>query len=84
MIQPIPGCCPNVTIGELPTSFKESMTYYECVAFLTAKINELINEFNNVVDEKLSIYINEHFNDIMMDAIYDESTETLTLSLTEG
>lgn len=75
-------CCkPCVTIGELPTSFIDSMSYYECIVCLTKKMDEIIKAFNNIIDGKISEYIDLRFNDMMLDALYEAPTETLVLYL---
>lgn len=63
----------------IPLAFDESMSYLEDIACLKAKINEVITFVNDVIDEKITEYIDERFNDIMLDAMYDASTETLVL-----
>ena len=78
-------CCqPGVTIGELPTSFIESLSYYECIACLTKKMNEIVKAFNDIIDVKINEYIDQRFNDMMLDAMYDAPTETLILYLNDG
>lgn len=67
----------------IPLAFDESMSYYEQLCCLIAKMNELINVFNDTITEELQEYIEEHFNDIMLNAMYDSDTETLTLYLDE-
>ncbi|MBR5795298.1 MAG: hypothetical protein IKY26_04085 [Erysipelotrichaceae bacterium] len=76
--------CVPVTIGEIPSSFKESLSYYEAIAVLIDKVNELSDFVNTILTQQLSAYIDQRFNDMMIDAMYDAPTETLTLSLTEG
>lgn len=84
MIPPLkPKCCgkPIVTIGELPTSFVESMSYYEALCFMAQKFNELIFVFNNIIEGAINEYIEKRFNDIMLDTMYEAETETLILYL---
>ncbi|MBO7712160.1 MAG: hypothetical protein J6S85_01255 [Methanobrevibacter sp.] len=76
-------CITKVTVGEIPSSFKESLSYYEALCVVIDKVNELATLFNTILLDKISAYINEHFNDIMMDALYEASTETLILKLSE-
>lgn len=68
----------------IPLAFDESMSYYECICKLTAKINELISVFNEELTDELTAYIDERFNEIMIDAMYDSSTETLILYLSNS
>ena len=76
------GMC--VTVGEISSSFKESLSYYEAISVLIDKVNELSQFVNTVLTRELSEYIDERFNDMMIDAIYDSATETLVLSITDG
>lgn len=59
----------------------DSVTQYQMLAKLSEKVNELISVFNESVDNNIKDYIDKRFNDIMIGAIYDEETETLTLSI---
>jgi hypothetical protein len=63
----------------LPLLYDDSLSYYEILCKLSNKMNEIIGEINtefkNTIDEKIDIY----FNNLMIDAIYDEKTETIYL-----
>ena len=65
----------------IPLAFDESMSYYEQLCKITGKINEIITVFNNELTEQLEEYIDQRFNDIMLDAMYDAEHETLILYL---
>ena len=65
----------------IPLAFDESMSYYENICGLVAKMNEIIDFANNELTEKIEAYINEQFNNIMLDTMYDAETETLTMFL---
>lgn len=71
----------NMTIGELPASYLQSMTYEEQLIFLSKKMQEIIDFANNELSEKLEIYIDERFNEIMINSMYDSENETLILYL---
>lgn len=73
--------CMCYTTKVIPLAFDESMSYYEQICKLTAKMNELISFANNELTEQLKEYINEEFNNMMLDTMYDAETETLTLFL---
>ena len=75
------GCRPCVTIGELPTTFIESMSYYEALYFICEKLNDLIVVVNNIIDGAINEYIDKRFNDMMIDTMYEAETETLILFL---
>ena len=75
-------CQPRQTTYKvIPLAFDESMSYYEQICTITAKMNELISVFNNQLTQELKDYIDERFNDIMLDSMYDPETETLILYL---
>ena len=71
------GCCYSQKV--IPLAFDESMSYYEQVCNIKAKINELISVFNEDLTNELKKYIDERFNDIMLETMYDAETETLIL-----
>lgn len=73
--------CMCYTTKVIPLAFDESMSYYEQICKLTAKMNELISFANNELTEALKEYINQEFNNMMLDTMYDAETETLTLFL---
>lgn len=61
----------------LPLVFDDSMSYYEAVARLVNTVNQLITLINGGVDENLKEYIDERFDNLMINAIYDAETETI-------
>lgn len=63
----------------IPLAYDDSLSYYEQVCKLTTKMNEIIDFINTEVDEALTKYIDAQFNNLIINAIYDESTETITL-----
>lgn len=65
----------------IPLAFDESLSYYEQICRINKKVNELISIFNGQLTEELQKYIDERFNDIMLDTMYDAETETLILYL---
>ena len=60
----------------------DSITDWEILQKLGCKTNEIIRFINNILEEKLDVYIDKRFNDIMLDSMYDAETETLILYLT--
>lgn len=64
-------CCNPI----LPLVYDESLSYYEMVCKMVAKMNEIIEAVNG----NISSLIEEYFNKIMIDAVYDEDAETITL-----
>ena len=79
-----PVGCLNATIGALPTSYLASLSYEQQLIYLCRKMDEVINFINNKIDEHLKEYIDQRFNDMMLDTMYEPSTETLILYLTDG
>ena len=71
-----------LTIGALPSSYLASLTYEEQLLWLSKKTDEIINFINDILEQKISEYIEEKFNDIMLDSMYEAETETLVLYLT--
>lgn len=63
----------------LPLTYDDSLSYYEQVCKLTTKMNEIVNFINTNVNGALKEYIDAQFNNLIIDAIYDESAETITL-----
>ena len=76
------GIC--TSIGALPTSYVVSLSYEEQLIYLTSKMNEIINFMNDNITEELQQYIDQRFNDIMVDTSYDSQTETLILYVNRG
>ena len=77
------GTCP-FTIGEIPSSYLVSMTYQEQLIYLMKKMQEIIDFANGKMSEDIEIFINNHFNDIMLNTMYDSENELLILYLEEG
>lgn len=63
----------------LPLTYDDSLSYYEQLCKLTSKMNEIINFINTNADDALKEYIDTQFNNLIINAIYDEGTETITL-----
>lgn len=71
-----------LSLGALPSSYLASLTYEEQLLWLSKKTDEIIAFINDILEQKISEYINEKFNDIMLDSMYEAETETLVLYLT--
>lgn len=63
----------------LPLSYDDSLSYYEQLCKLTNKMNEIVEFINGNLSEIIQNYIDEKFNYFMINAIYDEATETIVL-----
>ena len=69
----------NKTQSILPLVFDDSISYYEAVSRLVFTVNQLIALINGSVDENLKDYIDSRFDNLMINVIYDEKTETIIL-----
>lgn len=67
----------NRTQSILPLVFDDSISYYETVSRLSFAVNKLIALINNSVDESLKKYIDDRFDNLMINAVYDEENETI-------
>lgn len=63
----------------LPVSYDDSLSYYEQLCKLTNKMNELVEFINSNFGEQIQNYLDKKFDDLMINAIYDEATETIVL-----
>lgn len=63
----------------LPVSYDYSLSYYEQLCKLTDKMNELVEFINNNFSEQIQNYLDKKFDDLIINAIYDEATETIVL-----
>lgn len=60
----------------------DSVTEWQILQKLGGKTNEIIRFINSVLEKEINEYINEKFNDMMIDSMYEAETETLVLYLT--
>lgn len=70
-----------LTLGALPSSYLASLTYEEQLLWISKHIDEIIDFINTILEQKTSEYIEQKFNDIMIDTMYEQETETLVLYL---
>ena len=63
----------------LPLSYDDSLSYYEQLCKLTNKMTALLDFFNSNFSEQIQNYLDKKFDDLMINAIYDEATETIVL-----
>ena len=61
----------------LPLTYDDSLSYYEAICKLTSKMNEIIANVNDHLED----YVREQLEKLFINAIYDEKTETLVLVL---
>lgn len=72
MIKPIFIPC----FSPVPGVYDNSLSEYEAICKLTAKINDVVADIN----DNLETYIKDNFNNIMIQASYIENTETIKLA----
>lgn len=63
----------------LPLSYDDSLSYYEQLCKLTNKMNEIVEFINGNLSEVIQNYIDKKFNELMINVIYDEASETIIL-----
>lgn len=61
----------------LPLTYDDSLSYYEVLSKLIARVNELSEALDGGIEE----YIREELDRLFIDAMYDEEEETLILIL---
>ena len=59
----------------------DALTDYELFSKMTKRVNEIYKMFKDGIDQDVKDYINAHFNDIVLNALYDENEEKLVLYL---
>lgn len=64
----------------IPLIYTESLSYMEMVGKCVDKINELIE----YISTTLFAQIQDEISKLVLSTVYDESTETLTISITVG
>ena len=76
-----PVGCMNASIGALPTSYLASLSYEQQLIYLCRKMDEMIKFINSDITKEIKDYINQEFNNMMINAMYNAETETLILYL---
>lgn len=61
----------------LPLVYDDSLSYYEVLCKVVAKLNELISDVN----DNMLAYMIENWNSLFLDIAYIEETETIVLTL---
>lgn len=69
-------CCSKI----IPLTYDNSLSYYEQLCKLTHKMNEIVELLNEKNFEFIQQYIDENFNNLMINAIYNKETETIIFS----
>ena len=67
----------------LPLVYDDSLSYYEFLCKVVAKLNEMIDFINSLPDEYKDLilkYLNEFLSDAFIECVYKKETETIVLS----
>lgn len=65
----------------LPLVYEDSLSYYEVLGKLTSKMNEIIESLNSAdVGELIKQYLEKILDELLLDAMYDKSTETIYIN----
>lgn len=67
----------------LPLTYDDSLSYYEQVCKLANKMNEIINIVNGSINDNIQKYIDEKFDQLMINAVYDGTNEMIILQKEE-
>lgn len=67
----------------LPLVYDESLSYYEVLCKLTAKMNEMIDVFNGKSDYIIEQIVKDNLDKWVLGANYNASTETINLKVGE-
>lgn len=68
----------------LPTIYSNALSYEEQICLIGSVVDSIIDVFNGTIEEQLKEYIEKEFNKMMLNAMYDPETETLSLYLNKG
>lgn len=72
-------CFPLVT-PVLPSVFDDSLSYYECLTHVVGVLNKTIDAVNflgNNTEQLFNQWINEHKDEVLLNASYNEESKTL-------
>lgn len=69
----------------LPLVYDDSLSYYEVLCKVTAKLNELVEYFNDGLEDAITEVISDYVDSLTLTsneeiASYDADTETLTIT----
>ena len=63
----------------IPLEYAESLSYMEWLIQLTKNQNEMSKLLSGNIDNLIEDYIDKRFDNLMLNAVYDESSETIFL-----
>lgn len=78
--------CKNAVLRNFPILEDDfdALTDYELFSKMVAYVKKLDAFVRNDLDDELKKYIDERFNDILLDTMYDAENETLIFYLNKG
>lgn len=78
--------CKNSVLRNFPILEDDfdALTDYELFSKMVGYVKKLDAFVKNELEDALTKYIDQRFNEIMLDAMYDSATETLILYLDRG
>ena len=78
--------CKNAVLRNFPILEDDfdALTDYELFSKMVAYVKSLDAYVKNKLDDELKKYIDQRFNEMMLDAMYDATTETLILYLSDN
>lgn len=79
-ILPLNFGCLNTNFPFIEETF-DSLTLLEILKKINCKLNEVIVFIDSVLEQEMNDYINNMFNNMMLDTMYEAETETLILYL---
>lgn len=68
----------------LPLVFDDSLSYYEYLCKIQNAVNSLYDVIDGDISETISNYINEHLNDLLLQASYSANTNSIILQNNTG
>ena len=75
-------CCLPPSFA-LPLEYDDSLSYMEILMQLKKQNTIIINALKGQVNETISNYIDQNFNNIMFNAVYNSNTESIILERKE-
>lgn len=63
----------------LPLVYDNSLSYYEVLC----KVIERVNQITDMITNKLGELVKEHINKFFAEALYDETTQSISFALVE-
>ena len=64
----------------LPSVYQEALSYGEVQCILFNKIETIEKLLNEQIDEIMSNWLLQNFNELMLNAVYNQETETIILN----